>query len=69
MGLLYYSGHLLAAFYTVIGGGMLWRASKPSCRICVHRGYCQRRVGGFVVPECAKKKPEAQNPGVPAASE
>ena len=53
----HYVGYLLAAFYTVIGGVILWRVSKPSCRMCVHRGYCPNRVGRFVVPECAKGKP------------
>ena len=60
--LLPYVGPLLVAFYMVIGGFILWRVSKPTCRICVHRGSCPNRVGRFVVPECAKEKPGAQNP-------
>ncbi len=63
---LHYWGHLLAALYTVIGGFILWTASRPSCRNCVHRGYCSNRVHRFVVPECAKEKrvnrKGAQNP-------
>jgi len=61
MASLHYLGPLVA-FYTVIWGVILWRVSKPSCRNCVHRGYCPNRVGRFVVPECAKEKPAAQNP-------
>jgi len=56
MASLHHFGYLLAAFCTVIGEFILWRVSKPSCRICVHRGYCPNRVGRFVVPECAKGK-------------
>jgi hypothetical protein len=57
MASLHHLGDLLAALYTVIACFILWSASRPSCRICVHRGYCPNRVGRFVVPECAKGKP------------
>jgi len=66
---LHYLGHLLAFFYTVLGGGILWRGSKPNCRICLYRGCCLNRVRRFVVPECAKEKPGGQSPEIPAVSE
>jgi len=52
-------GYFLAAIYGVLGIFIYRLARKPSCRVCLLRGFCPNRLRGAAqiagLPVCARR--------------